>query len=68
MKVDNKEQFAFKIVCVDENDPIEYKILDDINKDNITEVCQYLKSHYTDYDMNNCKWIILPICKNKQIK
>ena len=59
-----KENFAFKIVCVDENDPIEYKILDDVNKDNITEVCQYFKSHYNDFCLKNCKWVIIPIPKS----
>lgn len=57
------DNFAFKIVCVDENNPIEYKILDDVNKDSITEVCQYLKSHYGDFGLEDCKWMIIPIPK-----
>ena len=31
----NALNHAFKIVCVDENNPIEYAILDEINKDNM---------------------------------
>lgn len=63
--VDKKSNFAFKIVCVDDNNPIEYQVLDDENKDNITEVCQYLKSNYANFDLKNCKWIIIPIAKQK---
>lgn len=61
----DKVNFAFKIVCVDENNPVVYKVLDDVNKDNITEVCQYLKSNYNNFDLINCKWIIIPISKTK---
>ena len=58
-----RKKFAFKIVFIDENDPIEYKILDEVNKDNITEVCQYLKQRYNDFDLESCKWMIIPIPK-----
>lgn len=60
----NALNHAFKIVCVDENNPIEYAILDEINKDNMKEVCKYLLETYQKYnDINNCKWLIIPIPK-----
>ena len=59
----DSSEYAFKIVCLDENNPFGYKILDEVNKDNITEVCQYLKARYADFDMDVCKWVILPIRK-----
>ena len=50
----NALNHAFKIVCVDENNPIEYAILDEINKDNMKEVCKYLLETYQKYnDINN---------------
>lgn len=63
--MNNFNSYAFKIVCVDEFNPIRYHVLDDINKDNITEVCQYLKSNYYNFDLSKCKWIIIPIPKNR---
>ena len=61
----NKSEYAFKVVCVDENNPIEYTILDEVNKDNMFEVCKYLQENYQNFDISNCKWIIIPITKSK---
>lgn len=55
--------YAFKIVCVDENNPVAYTILDEVNKGNMLETCKYLQDNYSDYDLNKCKWIIIPIPK-----
>lgn len=61
--------YAFKVVCIDENNPIKYGVLDDVNISNILEVGKYLKENYLKYDLNNCKWIIIPIPKiNKQFR
>ncbi len=59
----NNKNFAFKIVCVDENNPLEYSVLDETNKGSIEEICNYLQENYHKFDMNNCKWIIIPIAK-----
>lgn len=61
--MNNANMYAFKVVCLDENNPIEYSILDDVNKSDMNEVCKYLQESYKYFDMNNCKWIILPISK-----
>lgn len=61
----DNQNFAFKLVCIDENNPISYKVLDEINKGNIQEVCDYLKDNYKNFDINNCKWMIIPISKTK---
>lgn len=58
-----ESKFAFKVVCIDENNPIEYTVLDEINMDNIDEVCRYLKTNYANFDMDICKWVIIPIKK-----
>ena len=61
--MNNSNEYAFKIVCLNENNPIEYMILDETNKSDINEVCKYLQENYKKFDMSNCKWIILPISK-----
>ena len=61
--MNNANIYAFKIVCLDENNPIDYSILDYVNKSDINEVCNYLQENYKKFDMDNCKWIILPISK-----
>lgn len=58
--------YAFKIVCLDENNPFGYIILDEVNKEDITEVCKYLKENYSKFDMDVCKWIILPMKKSSK--
>lgn len=55
--------YAFKVVCLDENNPIEYLVLDEVNKGTMEEVCAYLKENYNRFNMDNCKWIIIPISK-----
>ena len=61
----NNQNFAFKLVCIDENNPIRYQVLDEVNKGNMQEIGDYLKDNYQKYDMNNCKWMIIPISKTK---
>lgn len=59
----NKTNYAFKIVCLDENNPIEYSVLDEVNVGNIDEVCEYLKENYDNFNLDICKWTIIPINK-----
>lgn len=56
--------YAFKIVCLDENNPIEYSILDEVNVGDIGEVCKYLKENYNKFNLSVCKWTIIPIYKS----
>lgn len=57
------KEYAFKVVCLDENNPVEYTILDEVNIKDMEEVCKYLQENYLKFNMDNCKWIILPMSK-----
>ena len=48
----------FKVVCVDEDDPFEYQILEDVNRGTIEEVHEFVKEKVTLHP--NAKWILLP--------
>lgn len=61
--MNNENEYAFKVVCLDENNPIGYTVLDEVNKRDMNEVCKYLQENYKNFDMDNCKWIILPMSK-----
>lgn len=47
----------FKIVCIDESDPFEYKVLEDANRSTIDEVHEFVKEKLPLHD--GAKWILL---------
>lgn len=48
----------FKLVCVDENDVFEYKILEDVNKATLDEVHIFVEQNIHKH--KNAKWLLLP--------
>ncbi len=59
------KNYAFKIVCVDENNPIEYRVLDDINVRDMNTVCEHISKNYKRFNLDACKCIIIPIPKSE---
>lgn len=59
------ESTAFKLVCIDDSNPFEFAVLDDTNKENLDEVHNYLKKNIGKYNLQTCKWLLLPIYKQK---
>lgn len=53
-----EEKVFYKIVCVSENDPFEYKVLEDVNRGSLEEVHEYVKENIKKY--KNAKWMLLP--------
>lgn len=49
-----------RLVCVDEGDPFEYKILEDTNKSSLTEVHNFLDENYQKHHGSGVKWILFP--------
>lgn len=56
--------YAFKLVCIDDTNPIEFTILDDVNRGSLLDIYNYLIATINNYDIRYCKWILLPISKN----
>ena len=54
------EKEFIRIVCIDESDPLEYKILEDSNKGNLDEVHTFLNERYSKYKGTGIRWLLLP--------
>lgn len=53
----------FKLVCVNEGNPFEYEILEDVNVSDLDEVHNIVKNKFPQYIDMNVKWILLPFTK-----
>ena len=52
------ENVFFKIVCINDNDVFEYRIEEDVNKETLAEVHEFVEQHIHKHP--NCKWLLLP--------
>ncbi len=55
--------YYFKLVCVDEHNPLEYKVLEDKNLGNLEDVHKYVKEHIDTHHPESTKWMLMPIKK-----
>ena len=55
---DSEVQQFFKLVCINENDPFEYKVNADVNRATLDEVHEYVKNNFDKFI--GSKWILLP--------
>jgi hypothetical protein len=53
------EREFFRIVCIDESDPMEYKILEDSNKGDLDEVHNFVKENYEKHKKQGVRWLLL---------
>lgn len=58
------DNIFFKLVCVCEQDPLEYTVLEDVNLPNLDDVHTYVVDHIGEYNPDKIKWILLPMKKN----
>lgn len=56
--------YYFKLVCVDEQNPMEYCVLVDKIIGNLDEVHQYVKEHIKRYTPEITKWMLIPMRKD----
>lgn len=56
------EKQFFKLVCVDENNPFEYEVLEDVNKGTLEEVHSYVKQNIHKH--KSAKWTLIPYSCN----
>ena len=57
-----KERNFFKVVCIDENNPFEYQILEDSNHSDLESVHEFVTQKFEKHQ--GAKWILLPCsCK-----
>lgn len=57
--------YFFKLVCVDEENPLEYEVLEDVNLDDLEAVHKYVEEHINKHSPETNKWMLLPMKKQK---
>lgn len=57
------DNYYFKLVCVDEQNPIGYHVLEDINLDNLEDVHKYVVKHIINHSLDTIKWMLIPMMK-----
>jgi len=55
--------YYFKLVCVDEQHPLGYHVLEDVNCEDLNEVHKYVGEHINDYSPETIKWMLIPMKK-----
>lgn len=58
------ENYYYKLVCVDENDPLEYRILEEENLENLEKVHAFVARHIEKHSPDATKWILIPFRKH----
>ena len=53
-----KERNFFKVVCIDENNPLEYRILEYFNCNDLESVHEFVTQKLKKHQ--GAKWILLP--------
>lgn len=54
------EKDFIKVVCIDESDPLEYKVLEDKNVGSLNELFQFLDRNYSKHSDIGLRWLLLP--------
>ena len=57
------ENVFFKLVCLDDTDPFEYKIHMDLNRASLEEIHEIVKNNIGNY--KTAKWLLLPCTVTK---
>lgn len=55
--------YYFKLVCVNEQDPFEYGVLEDVNLDDLEDVHKYVMEHISIHTPERIKWMLIPMRK-----
>lgn len=57
------DAYYYKIVCVDETNPLEYEVLEDVNVGCLEDVHKFVTEHIGNYQPDKTKWMLLPMKK-----
>lgn len=56
--------YYFKLVCVDEQNPLEYDVLEDVNLNDLGDVHKYVEEHIKNHTPEHMKWMLIPMKKS----
>ena len=54
-----KNEYFFRLICLDETNPLHYSILEEENFGNIQDLHEYMDNHIDDHHPDRSKWILL---------
>lgn len=57
--------YYFKLVCVDEQNPLGYQVLEDVNLESLNDVHNYVEEHMLNHAPESIKWMLIPLPKDK---
>lgn len=57
------DKYYFKLVCVDEQNPLGYLVLEDVNLNDLSEVHDYVEKHISNHSLDTIKWMLIPMIK-----
>ena len=55
------ENYFYRLVCVDEHNPLEYSVLKDETIGELEAVYEYIGQHIGDYTPELTKWMLFPV-------
>jgi len=55
--------YYFKLVCIDDTNPIEFCVLEDVNVDNLDEVHNFVVNNIKNHPPEQTKWLLMPLIK-----
>ena len=61
------ENYYFRLICVDEQNPIYYHVLVDETLGTLEDVHKYVKKNIENNIQNMSKWMLIPIKKQELI-
>lgn len=58
------DAYYYKLVCVDETNPLEFEVLEDMNVGSLDDVHKFVTEHIKDHQPDRTKWMLLPFKKD----
>lgn len=58
------DKYCYKLVCVDENNAMGYRVLSDELFNNLDDVHTFVEDHINQYTPELTKWMLLPFKKD----
>lgn len=55
------EGYFFKLVCIDDTNPIEYCVLEDVNVATLEDVHNFVVKNIYNHTPENSKWLLMPM-------
>ena len=57
------ENYYFKVVCIDDTNPLEFMVIEDKNLGTLDDVHNFISERILQNDPTRAKWILLPMQK-----